>query len=211
MWSHPDVSSFKATSNLSEEEMEAFWSPCFFLPIGEKAIILLALSTLEDPSIQALLLLYECLSKGAETTLYHGWWMLVEDTKHHSSLWNRPPTKNGKKTPTSLGSLTWYWFLNGWLNQLIMNGTQILDRLFVALEVDGKLLKLQDQCLRLRRKYFQAQGGGKHGMGRIYHEPPKPWKIQVWPTKNQVIYHKHHKKMEVLGAHGIYVYIYIYL
>lgn len=63
-----------------------FLSPFFFLPIGKKAIVLLALSTLEDPSIQALLLLYECLSKGAETTLYHGWWMTVEDTKHHSSL-----------------------------------------------------------------------------------------------------------------------------
>ena len=35
MWSHPNVSSFKATSNLSEEEMEAFLSPFFFLPIGE--------------------------------------------------------------------------------------------------------------------------------------------------------------------------------
>ena len=41
---------------------------------------------------------------------------------------------------------------------------------FVALEVDGSLLKLQDQCLRLQRKYFQAQGDGKHGMG----QPPKP-------------------------------------
>eukprot|EP00434_Breviolum_minutum_P032946 symbB.v1.2.029147.t1/scaffold3160.1/size62170/7 len=50
----------EATSNLSEEEMEAFLSP-FFFPIGEDE----KLSTLEDPSIQALLLLYECLSKGS--------------------------------------------------------------------------------------------------------------------------------------------------
>ena len=58
------------------------------------------LSTLEDPSIQALLLLYECLSKGAETTLYHGWWMLAEDTKYHSSNMKPSPTKNGEKQKT---------------------------------------------------------------------------------------------------------------
>ena len=49
----------------------------------------------------------------------------------------------------------------------------------------------------------------------IHHWPQKPWKKKVkkfWPPKNQVIFHKKQLlKCSVLEAHGIYIYMHIYL